>query len=738
MSLSFAAYLLGAIELGAIVVALAYGAEGLRRWALPGWRGAAGKLGEAVIGIALVIWVAEILGAVGALDEWPLVLGCVAVGLAGGLVGRRLAGRQRGGPRPPSPSPGRAAWIVAGVAIALLFAQWAGRSQLSLDRGMYGFDTTWYHMPFAARFVQSGSIGHLLFTSPAFLSWFYPANSELVHSVGILATSRDIVSPIVNLGWLAFALLAAWCIGRPFGAGPASMIGAAVVLGGGVFGDQPGEARNDIVGTALLLASAALLINGCLARVAEEIDAPPEPDDAQELGWRMRLSAGPLALAGIAAGLALGTKLTLLSPVAALTVAVIVAAPVGRRGWSAVIWLGTLLAGCGYWFARNLFETGNPMPWITKLGPLSLPGPHEVLPSGRKPLTVAHYATETSVWRHWFFPALSNQFGALWPLLLALVAVAAIVAIVAGRPVALRVLGFVTIAAAIAYPFTPLTASGAEGSPVGFSSNLRYLAPVVALGLALLPAALARWGERWRWGTLGVLTVAFAFALVRSDAWDSAPIRAAAAAGVGVGILLWAGNAIRDARERSAAFGHAFRWRIALRFGIAIVLLSALVGGYFEQRHYLDNRYATPSGAIAEPGQDAAFAWARGVHDQRIGTVTIRQYPLYGTDLTNRVQFVGTRGSDDSFRRIRRCGVWRHALNTGRYDYVVTGLNFPTPKGPRQPPEERWTASDPAAKRVVHDRTVSVFRLRGRLDRNGCGKPSPGGSGRAARSGRKT
>ena len=45
----------------------------------------------------------------------------------------------------------------------------------------------------------------------------------------------------------------------------------------------------------------------------------------------------------------------------------------------------------------------------------------------------------------------------------------------------------VTIVAAIAYVFTPLTAAGPEGHPLAFGINLRYLIPGFALGLALLP-----------------------------------------------------------------------------------------------------------------------------------------------------------------------------------------------------------------------------------------------------------
>ncbi len=722
MGLSPGAYLLGAAELAAIVAALAYAAGGVRRWGLPGWSGAPARLAEAVLGIAILTWVAELLGAVGVLDEWPLLAVSVIFGIGAGWVGRRRAPAAGAEAGPPSPSPARAALIVAGLAVALVFAQWAGRTQLSLDRGMYGFDTTWYHMPFAARFAQQGSITGLHFTSPAFLSWFYPANSELLHSVGILATGRDIVSPALNLAWLSLALLAAWCVGRPFGVGPVSLVGVALVLGAGVFADQPGEARNDVVGLALLLSAVALLVNGCVAAAG---------GDTRQGLRRLRLGARPVAIAGIAAGLALGTKLTLGSPVAALTLGVVVAAPAGRRLAIGGAWVGAVVAAGGFWFARNLVATGNPLPWVTSIGPISLPGPEEVLPSGREPFPIAHYATDTSVWREWFFPALADRFGVLWPAILALGAIGAVLCLARGRPTAVRVAGFAAVAAALAYPLTPLTASGSEGEPVGFASNLRYLAPVLALSLALLPVALAcrrgggapdcdatgrsiwflaRSREAWRGAVLAALAIGFAVALARSDAWDAASPRAALLGGAVVVALLCVGAAAQAGRLP----------RAALAIGASVAVAAALAGGYVEQRHYLDDRYASPSGAIAEPGQDSAFAWARDVHGASIGTITIRQYPLYGTELDNRVQYVGRRGSDDSFTRMESCAEWRRALNAAGYDYVVTGLNFPTRNGPRRPPEAAWTGDDPAAKRVLRDRSVSVFRLDGELDPARC------------------
>ena len=62
------------------------------------------------------------------------------------------------------------------------------------------------------------------------------------------------------------ALLAAWCIGRPYGLGPQALIGASVALGSQSLVEfQAGEALNDITGVAFVLAAVALLVNGYAA-----------------------------------------------------------------------------------------------------------------------------------------------------------------------------------------------------------------------------------------------------------------------------------------------------------------------------------------------------------------------------------------------------------------------------------------------------------------------------------------
>jgi hypothetical protein len=692
---SLGAYLAGCAELAVIAISLGFGALRARARLLPGWSGAPARLAEAVAVLALLVWAMEALGAVGILDEAPLVALCVALGGGVGVLSGTRRADLAGAQIPPSLLAGRVATAIAALIAVALFAEWSGRAHSTLLHGMYGFDSLWYHMPFAARFAQEGSLTQLHFTSPALLTWFYPANSELFHSAGILITGRDILSPFVNLGWLGATLLAAWCLGRPWGAGPAAVAGVGVVLAAGVYADQAGEARNDIPATFFLVAAAALLANA----VASRSDR------------RLSLAAAPLALAGVAAGLALGTKLNLAPPVAALTVGVIVAAPRGRRLAASGAWIAAVLAGGGFWFARNLAHVGNPLPWLTSLGPLSLPGPEDYLEGTRAPHALFRYATDTGVWSEWLFPALDDRFGALWPAVLLLALAGAVLAVAPGRSAVERVLGWTVLASAAVYPLTPLSASGPDGMPIGFGSNLRYLAPVLALALALLPIAVARFGELWRRATFAALLVVGAVAAIGAD--QIVPVgsgRAAAVAAVAVAVLVtgaWAAQTQRVPHRLVAV-------------GLAAIVGLAIGFGYRAQEVYLDGRYASAAGGNPE---DAAFMWARDVRDARIATVIARQYPLYGGDLSNRVDFVGERGPDGSFTPVRSCEQWREALNEGEYEYVVTGFREPTEElgtRPAQPREAAWTRGDPAATEIVRDEDVSVFRLDGELDTGGC------------------
>jgi hypothetical protein len=164
--------------------------------------------------------------------------------------------------------------------------------------------------------------------------------------------------------------------------------------------------------------------------------------------------------------------------------------------------------------------------------------------------------------------------------------------------------------------------------------------------------------------------------------------------------------------DRTRGLTSAHRSSIA-----AVAVLLTIAIGYPVQRHYLQNRYANPT--FAAPGLNAAFKWANGISDARIATTSTRQYPLFGTDLSNRVTYVGQPRPHGGFEEIGSCRAWREALDAGDYDYVLTSFDRLEPGNPAFPPEAAWTEG-PGAEVVLRDSPAVVFRLDRALDPSAC------------------
>jgi hypothetical protein len=144
-----------------------------------------------------------------------------------------------------------------------------------------------------------------------------------------------------------------------------------------------------------------------------------------------------IGIAAAACGMTLSMKLTMVAPVAILTIGVVVAARRGRRGAVAIAWFPWLLVTGGFWYVRNLLLTGNPLPTLRLgVGPVALPTAQLVRPYPAR--TVAHYLTDLHVWRSVFLPGLHSTFGWGWPIL-ALLAVGGAVVACLGRDAILRV-----------------------------------------------------------------------------------------------------------------------------------------------------------------------------------------------------------------------------------------------------------------------------------------------------------
>ena len=682
MTPSLGAYVGGCFALAGIAAALGLGGYWLRRWIVPEFSGALARHAEVTIAVAQLVLSLELVGTIGIFRLGWIVLACILVGLGAAALGRRKAPRDADPVEPPRVHP----WmllIAVGVA-SWTVAEWSFPSQLSLDEGMFGGDTTWYHMPFAARFVQDASIWDLHLTDPLRLvAWFYPQSSELINGAGIAIFQSDWISPLINMGWLAMGLLACWCIGRPYNVGPATLVAGAIVFDAGIFIEtQAGEGRNDVMALALLVAFAAFLINGHQRYAPASGPVADKPDPHAPL-----LDKGPLIMAGLAGGLAISVKLTMLAPVGAIALGVVAFSGRGRRLTSALVMGAAMFV--------------NPIPQL-KFGPLNLPTPDQMPLDPRPRFSVAHYLGEPTIYRKWFFPELDNALGPLYPLILVVAFVATVYIVVRSRNRILRVLAAGALLTAVVYLFTPLTAAGPEGEPRGFFTNTRYLMPGLVLGLVMLPIARPlRAPERRAWAGFIAGTVFF------------------------VAVLIWVPAGLAYLR------GEGRVGRAGIAAGVGAVLLVAIVLGRAQQVQYVDNHYTRATVFLQEGGPVKAFEWVRDLRDKRIGIagsgeIFFSQYGMYGVDLSNRVDFLGIEGPNGQHRLATSCRAFRNRINRGDYDYIVISqYTQDSPDADYRYPLRAWTKTDPALREILAEEDVTpqpdyVYEVTGRLDPAGC------------------
>jgi len=734
--MTFGEFLEGSLELIVIAVALGFAAVRLRGRLLPGWFGAPARLAEVVLGISLFVVISELVGVVGLYYPGWVLAACLLCGIGIGL----FAGTEHG-KASPLPAPGVPTWaLLIGVGAALLVAlHWTMGTQVGLDIGMYLPNTTWHNAPFATRFVQEHQVGAIHFTEVLKLTvWFYPQNSELLHSSGQLFLKTDFLSPLINIGWMALCLLAAWSFGRPFGAAVTALLGVALVLDAEMLLlYQPGDAKNDISGLFFLLAAVALIVNAEAQARAGAASARPIAGGATEEpphplpppagrgflsgrpGLKPEITDAAIVVAGLAAGLALGTKLNLLAPFGLLTLGVIWVIGPGRRLRTALIWAGSALVTGGFWFARNLVETGNPLPWFDA-GPL--PGPNQEEIDIREPHAVSDYLFNLDVIRDDFIPGLHHSFGPLWPLTLAVLLAGIVLAIWRGRTPVIRMLGVVAGLSAIAYLFTPLTAAGNLDDPTAFEVNIRYAAPALALGGLLLAVDQALDRGRAQQAVMAGLGLLLAISASPIDAFEDPWRRSFLAGGILLAVMLIAVPvALAVAGRRGAP-------RVAIAAGVALALGIAIGVGWQRNDTYLDDRYQAATAPDDFPPEMRSALEVFNEEDPRDANVAVvggrpgfKQYVFYGRDLSNHVQYVAHRGPHGSFTPITSCEEWIENLNGTGYDYVVIGPDQRTQGKP--PVEVGWTALDPAVTLLVEDDLVSVFRIDDELDPALCPGP---------------
>jgi hypothetical protein len=700
--MSLGRYLLGIAALVCVLGSTGVGAGAVRRYLLPDWRGAHARLAEIVAGCALLVGIMELLGTVGLFRLVPMVVGSIAVGsaLRLGLTSRSSAPVV--GPRAARPGLGAVVLgliSVAGVVVALLL--WTGRSLRSLDHGIIGADSIAYHLPHAASYAQTGQIRSIRYTDFEYLTGLYPATSELFHALGIVLMGNDVLSPGINLVWLALTLLAAWCVGSVRGFGSTSMLAAALVMTTPMMvGSNAGTADSDLPGVFFVVAALAVWMHTA--------DMPTTDTRAYR---------GGSIIAAVAAGLALSVKLNLLPPVAALTLAAIVLAPSGRRRSATGWWIAGLVLAGGYWYARNLITLGNPLPWFS-FGVLPTPHPPPLQQGNNDSL--ADYATFPGFFRHWLIPALKLNLGPWWAALVAVAVVGPVACLLSKRDRVILGAALIALASLVAYPLTPLTACGPWGHPYCVPLNVRYGAPALTLALTVTPLALVFRSKLGRFAAAAGLTTLFVATFAIRRGWTP-HYNLDGASGAVIPVLVtavivilrpWSLIALRRPRVRATAATL-----------VLSLVLAGFAAGYSGTRDYLRHRYTERYGPSAVY---KVWRWARGLHHARIALVGTLGwffgYPLWGVDDSNHVGYIGRHGPHGSFRPIAGCRAWRTALNQGQYQYVVTTASrvFFTTQLVHSP-EVDWTRTDPAARLVLSpSRAIQVFRLTGPLHPDRC------------------
>ena len=625
---------------------------------VPRWRGPIRSVAIAVVALSTLCASLQLCGWLDALSAGPIVIVTAAMSATVALAAPRVAPSTS----PPAPAPSREGpWerAVAAIAVTALAVQWTSHVVFALTRGMTHPDTLWYHLPFAARFVQTRSFTGLGGLGYEAARWF-PFDSHALHALGIALLHRDALSPFLNLGWAALAVLAAAALGDEVGRRHLAVLGATVALALPVLGaTQPGQASSDVACAALLLAAVALLRAGDLA-------------------------PAPTAVAGLAAGLAIATKVTIAVPFAVVVLGVVAVAVARRRWWSAAAWVGAVAATGAWWFVRDWVGTGSPLPWLDlHAGPLRLDAS---IDEGGDPLRRSLF--DGSAWHDVYLHGLAQGLTRAWPVLAVAVLAAAVGLLVGRRRDGLdRVLGAAVLAGVAGHAFLPLTGG------FSFVFNLRYLSPVLLVALVLLPAVAGRVAL----APLAIVGVAAALTShhERTPAW---PGRAVAPAIAAVAVVAACTIGLRVAPQ--------LRRPLAVSMAVVATAAWLVVAGAYEH-----DRYA--HGGVN--GGDAIEVF-RHVSRARVAVLgTDETLPMFGLDLSNRV-----RRADDPPPRAGDCAGWRRHL-TG-YDYVfLTRFGFSL----YRIPDRAVLDTDPGATLLRRDGETSVYAIHG-LHPERCGSNESG------------
>ena len=316
------ALLLAGLGIVAATAALAALAAGVRGFVAP-------AVAVYVLGFAEVTALTELLSLLHGVGRWQYLACQLVLLTAAGWWWDR-----RGRPRPARPAldlRGSPLVLALGVVVGLAVAYGAF---LILTSPPNTWDSMAYHLPRAAEWYQRGAVEFLPDAHTERMNSFQPgAEIQVLYTFAL--ARNDLLAELPQ--WLAqLALLAAvYGIARRLGwTRPAAAFAAFLTATLSIVALESVTTQNDLV-VAALAASAAFFVLG-----------PARTD---------------VALAGLALGLALGTKLTVALALPALALLALAAGGARRLAWAAGATAGALLLVGSYGYALNLIHTGSPL-----------------------------------------------------------------------------------------------------------------------------------------------------------------------------------------------------------------------------------------------------------------------------------------------------------------------------------------------------------------------------------------
>lgn len=337
-------------------------------------------------------------------------------------------------------------------------------------------DAPIYHLYFAARWWQAGSLPLIPTPFGEEAASYFPANGELWLTWLWTAMDSDTLAKVGQWPFLWMGSLALFAIARRFTSPPAALVPAVLWASTFLSLYSSSLANVDLIFCSSYLTAVYFLLRSeAHQRTRNSHPQPPTTGTP----YRSSNEFMPLLLAGLAAGIAIGTKSIGLVYVALLVPLFIWRIVRSKRIISnGVMVTVAILLPSAFWYARNTWLTGNPLyPLsIRWLGIELLPGWYD-----RSAMLQSGYHVDVTNGRYLLSrlsTVLDLRLAVLWPVAI----LAAVVSIRRTRfPAGLCLLGGILAAA---YWFV-----------IPYNTQERFLLPALALSLAPLAIVV----ERCKW-----------------------------------------------------------------------------------------------------------------------------------------------------------------------------------------------------------------------------------------------